>query len=771
MCAKTNKKRRVIRFFSIGIVVLILLAITAVVAFPFCISSGSGQGFVKNKINKAIDGSVEFNSFSMGWFSGIEFKKLTFDNSSASVAINRLSSKPSYLSFLTEVPDIGETVIETPVIKIKLDEKSAGAAKDELGDASNVSEKELPPMIFLPKMDLKISDGYVLLETADNKSLELRQIAAEVDLNGLEENNRVTVELYAKSSSSPAEAHLDVRSTVKLGNDKKGWTLKGTTGSFNVKVDGLELESLKPVFEMLGYDVEASGKIDADVVSSVDDGQIETVQAKVRAKDIDIAVDGNTVKSDIVNADIFVTPTADRYDVKKFELVTDFLLLKANGAIGKDFASRATVDYDLRTDLYQLQKQLSPFVEMQGFAVSGNLVSSGKISGTTKKISVYTNATRLDNPSVYKDSQELFKQGYVDILFDGEIDVEGKNIEIKNLDVNSPQIKIEKFTGFKTQSGKKTKLAAKFDYELDLDLATKIAKDYMPDELEVGGKSSGGVSVSSFYLNDEVQEMDKNLSGEAGFGFDYANYLGLKFGKTKMNVAFEKGLLNIKPFSAPVNQGAVNFSANVDFNKTPVILRLAEPMAVVNKVQVDKEMAKEMLMYLNPMFADVAEISGVTNFYCEQLEIPLMPSDKNLAIVKGTVGMNDIKLVGTGLINQITKLTGQGNRVDNIAMLPTDFVLENGLLHYDRMQINFDNNPLTFAGDIFLDKRMALTIELPWTYGGRTARVGDESSNRIKLSVLGTVDDPRINTDKLIEEAARKILEREAGKLLEELFK
>ena len=86
------------------------------------------------------------------------------------------------------------------------------------------------------------------------------------------------------------------------------------------------------------------------------------------------------------------------------------------------------------------------------------------------------------------------------------------------------------------------------------------------------------------------------------------------------------------------------------------------------------------------------------------------------------------------------------------------------------MQIDVGNNPLNFSGVIGLDKSLSMTVTLPYTFQGRTVRVGGQNSGRITLPIKGTVDKPELDTGKLLEEGIKQELPNLIQKGLEGLF-
>jgi len=188
-------------------------------------------------------------------------------------------------------------------------------------------------------------------------------------------------------------------------------------------------------------------------------------------------------------------------------------------------------------------------------------------------------------------------------------------------------------------------------------------------------------------------------------------------------------------------------------------------MQIIEKVNINDETSKQMLMYLNPIFADAVNVRGVANFNCDKLSIPLKGATRDDVVVAGTVGIEQMRLEASDLLGQIVSVTG-GRGVD-MTMEPTKFVLQKGILHYDNMQIDIGDNPVNFAGDIRLNKSLNMNVTLPYRFGGRAVRTGEKAADRITLPIEGTLDKPKINIPKLLETEAVK----QGLKLLEKVLK
>ncbi len=189
-------------------------------------------------------------------------------------------------------------------------------------------------------------------------------------------------------------------------------------------------------------------------------------------------------------------------------------------------------------------------------------------------------------------------------------------------------------------------------------------------------------------------------------------------------------------------------------------------------IKINDQTTQKLLRYVNPIFADAVNVSGIANFKCEQLTIPFSAAAKKQAEVVGTISMDKVRLQASDLLGQILTASGTSARGADITIRPTKFILRDGFLRYDDMQMDVGDNPVNFKGVIGLDKSLDMTVTLPYTTRGRTARIGGAAGGqRIKVPLKGTIDKPELDLGKFLEDQLRQQLEEQLRKGLEELLK
>ncbi|MCH7556991.1 MAG: hypothetical protein IIB56_05985 [Planctomycetes bacterium] len=421
--------------------------------------------------------------------------------------------------------------------------------------------------------------------------------------------------------------------------------------------------------------------------------------------------------------------------------------------------------------------KVKPFVVLftslpQEMQLAGIAESKISVSYDKNIYKITTDSTKIKGLKLTYPGRKPFEPNEITLTFEAEVNPEQKAVNIKKLQLESPQIKIHKGEFNLLNEAGKTKLKGQAECEYDWSAVSAVAAPYLPEGLTLQGKRKDVVSFFSEYPTGQTDKLMANLTASAKLGFERAGYMGLNFGPTEVDIKVQNGLLKIAPFVTTVNEGQFNFAGQVDFRQKPAQFKIAEPMQLMKNIKINDQTTGKLLMYLNPIFADAVNVSGIANFSCEQLIIPLSAAAPNQIEVVGTISMDQVRLQTSGLLSTIFSAGGTSARGAVITIRPTKFILRDGFLRYDDMQVEIGDNPVNFKGIIGLDKSLDMTITLPYTAMGRTVRLGQESiGQRIKVPLKGTIDKPELDIGRLFEDLLKKQFEDQLRKGLEGLFK
>ena len=869
------KKPLSIRILKWSLIVLAIAVLAVLLIVPAYLSSDAGKKLVVSKLNDSLDGRIEVSDLSMGWLKGVRVEDLSFKDTAGliSVKIKNLKTKPSYLALLSGNLVLSNTEISKPDITMKFERgKESGILYASANEISSKNVKASDAGLTSIKLDIK--GGNVAIAPQDNSQqavvLKFQNIESKVDLKPA--GKRSSFDVKMDIADGARSSKISAKGNLKTGKEKS-WTLKGTSGEFVIKIDNLDLKSLSPLFALMDVEVDASGKLNADITANINDGVFEKLDAKAVLEGLEKSFDGKaTVLDEPIKVEAKVSAKGKKIKIDKLDISSSFCQMTCSG--GTD-----TVDYTITADLEGTQNFAKQFVDLGGYKLKGNVVEKGTMSfrkggmsakglatieglevskegvrdiyrdnlnwpfdvvidtekqvfqiasmsiagsfgklnflrssiplgktskekmsldvkadidlGKAKSIialteamqddmelggrvksklsvnsgregyHIVTNGATIENLRLGKAGQEPFTEKLMTVTVDMMCDPEDKSISIDELVVESSQINITKGKIKKSSKNGKTTLKGKLVAKYDLSGVSKAASAFLPEGLMMEGIRTDTLTLESVYRQDDPDGMMSNMNADMQFGFDKAEYMGLNIGAVDIDVNVKGGLLTISPFTAKVNDGTMNFAASVDFNQKPSLLKIPMPIQIADKININDKTTDKLLKYVNPIFANSVNVRGVADFHCEQLNIPLAGASKNDMTVIGTIAMNDVHLNASNLLGQIISMTGEKDPV--LTMLPTRFILQNGYLSYENMQINIGERPVNFRGRIGLNKTIAMDIELPFTYSGK--KTSDASaSNRVTIPIEGDLDKPGINTGKLLE----KGLEGEIDKVIKE---
>ena len=633
-----------------------------------------------------------------------------------------------------------------------------GTSGDFTVKVDNLDLETLGPLFALAGKDIDaagILNGDVTARLDDGR---FEKLQAKAVLSGFKKDIRNKKAMIAEPIRMDAQISSDDKNIIidRLNFESSFFTVD-CTGGIN-SVDYVATADLEGLQEFAGQftdfgDYKLAGKARESGKVSFDDEKItargQAVIEEFIVSDGKKATPATSVKMDF---ELGLDTDKDVLNIGSFQTTADMGRVKIADSVvplGEGAKQELGLGIEVDIDLKKAQPFAAFFKPLpEGMTLGGKLKSALSVSKDKGRLRVATDSTQITDVRIGQPGKKPFEDKLVKIVADVLLDFAEKTCEIRDLRIDSSQIDV---TGNLTQTsvGDKTKLSGEIKADYDLAVVSTVAGAFIPEGLAMEGKRTSNIKIESVYAPDEEGALLANLNTAAKFGFDKASYKGLNFGPTEMEIRVKEGLLTIEPFSAPVNNGKLNLAGGVNFKEKPMLLKMPGPMQIIEKVNINDETSKQMLMYLNPIFADAVNVRGVADFHCEKLSIPLAGATKDDLVILGTIGIDRMRLEASDLLGQIMSVTGE--RGADMTMLPTKFVLQKGTLRYDNMQINIGDNPVNFAGSIGLDKRLDMNVTLPYRFSGSTVRAGESAADRITLPIDGTLDKPQINIQKILE--------------------
>ncbi len=487
------------------------------------------------------------------------------------------------------------------------------------------------------------------------------------------------------------------------------------------------------------------------------------------AEKLVISKNGVTTPETSANVGFNIEKTSELLRIPSLKIMADVGRLELTDSVipGDMQRNETRVNLSADVDLRKLQPFMGLATELpEGLAIAGRLTSETALTGKDGVLQVVTDRTNVTGLVITAPEQEPFRQETVRVAVNLVADTREKELTINDLLIEGVEgqslIRVLKGRFEEGQRQGRTSVTGELEARYDLAAVTAMGAVFLPQGLAMEGIRTTQLTFDSEYPTGADRFL-ANLNGRTDLGFDRARYVGLNVGPADIRVRAEQGFLTIELRATPVNDGSTRFAGNINLEETPRTLRMAAPAQLIENVNINDEMSRRLLAYINPLFANQADVSGVANFRCERLALPL-DSDlmqENLQIA-GTIQLDGVRLQPRGLLGQFVSTP------TILTVMPTRFILQDGFVNYENMEARLGEYPVNFSGRIGLDRTIDMNVTFPWALTGKAVKVGDPTA-RVTAPIEGTLDNPTINIQRLIENLGRQQLEEQLKRREQEL--
>ncbi|NQT01660.1 MAG: hypothetical protein HQ580_06540, partial [Planctomycetes bacterium] len=214
--------------------------------------------------------------------------------------------------------------------------------------------------------------------------------------------------------------------------------------------------------------------------------------------------------------------------------VLTFNSIEANASLGQININQAVlpiggntqvpVSMDISAKNVDLEK-VKPFAVLfaslpKETQLAGIAESTISISSDKNIYKVTTDLTKIKALKLTYPGEEPFEPNEVSLVFEAEINPKQKTINVKKLQLESPQIKIRKGEFNKFSKAGKTKLTGQAELEYDWSALGTIVAPFLPEGLTLKGKRKDPVSFLSEFPSEQTDKLMANLTANAKLGFE-----------------------------------------------------------------------------------------------------------------------------------------------------------------------------------------------------------------------------------------------------------
>jgi len=398
-------------------------------------------------------------------------------------------------------------------------------------------------------------------------------------------------------------------------------------------------------------------------------------------------------------------------------------------------------------------KHAAPIVQLfyplpANLSMAGVVRPDARIEMKDGTLRIVTASTAAENLTVSKPGLEPFVSRQLTLKADVLWDLKKNELRhLKDFELNSDAIRLRGNLQ-QTDAPDKTQIIGKVQAEYDLKEVSSLLGPFLLEELVLEGKRN---DQFDFSVSKTPKGFDwQTLAANGSFGFQKAVYKGLTVGAAELKLKADKGIAAVDLSDTPVNNGILRLAGDIDFKSTPPVFRLRKPMTVLEKVQINDALTRNLLEYVNPLFAGASRVSGIADFSCEELVLPLGAGRKDLLKMKSVLALSQMTMRSDRFLKELLNVLGSDPSVV-LTLHPTALSMEKEVISYQNMQVDVGKNPVIFSGQIGFDRRLRMEMKMPWTLAGQSVRSGEDPADRIVLSVGGTIDKPQVDWGKVLQ--------------------
>ncbi|MEJ5260212.1 MAG: hypothetical protein WHS88_08495 [Anaerohalosphaeraceae bacterium] len=689
----------------------------------------------------------------------------------ASTVILNQSGKDSSVSISMDVGDgsqQGFVQAKGQGIEVPSPAGLAGLSGQFDVEIRSLSLASLAPLLALAGKDVQMAGTLNGTANAKIANGQIQTLQASADLTGFQqvfEGQTLRLEQPVKLRTR-LSARADEWLIEQMELESSFCRLSGKGGlnalEYTLSADLAQTQAVTaPLVDWKGYKV--AGLLTADGKVLRNQQAIEA-SGKLAIRDCVLRQDSKSVVLSELsqNYDLTLSPDFQSVQIRRFELAA-----KPIGTVSLSDAkanwSRPDVEAVLALTGTVDLKNAVPLVNFfyplpADLSLAGVLRPNVRVEMKEGLLRVLTASTELDNLTVSKANMEPFVSRKNTLKADIAWDLKKNELRhLKDFELNSDAVRVRGNLQ-QTAAPDKSQIAGQAQAEYDWKEVSSLVRPFLLDGLTLEGKRNDQFSFSVSKTSSGIDW--QTLAANGSFGFQRASYKGLSIGTVDLKLKADKGTAAIDLADTPVNNGVLRLAGDIDFKNQPPVFRLRKPMAVLEKVQINDELTRNLLEYVNPLFANASRVSGVADFSCEELVLPLQAERKDLLKLKAVLALSQVTMRSDGFLKELLNVIG-GDPSVVLTLHPTPLSLDKEVLSYQNMQVDVGKNPIVFSGQVGLDRRLRMEMKMPWTLSGQTVRSGESPSDQIVLPVRGTIDRPQVDWNRLLQLNLGRILLRE----------
>jgi hypothetical protein len=300
-------------------------------------------------------------------------------------------------------------------------------------------------------------------------------------------------------------------------------------------------------------------------------------------------------------------------------------------------------------------------------------------------------------------------------------------------------------------------LDAQGESTLDCERVTQLLNAQGIDEWTLTGRSKHPLRFKA-PLAGGLSTLFAEGKMESAVTVDSAQGMGLKAGPSDATVKLAEGVMKIA-YAPTLNQGKMKLNPDLTMERKNLRCTVPPKTRVLEGVQLNQEMLDGLFIRLFPLFkGSLAQQGSIT------LDVNTFEFTEGVPIEQGLLAdvvlqLNDVKVIfGATLRELLAKMNSKSTvwEQENVTLRAR---IVNGRITMDPVTLVVDRHPITFSGWVDSKGKINYLIEVKLTERLIGEKGGKAIGKVVKVPVTGTIDEPKIELNALLQALAPAAVE------------
>jgi hypothetical protein len=355
----------------------------------------------------------------------------------------------------------------------------------------------------------------------------------------------------------------------------------------------------------------------------------------------------------------------------------------------------------------------------------------------------------------------------------------GDTLQLTRCDLRSEAATL-KATGQLTATSGPRQIDVSGQVDYDLEGLTRLLRPYLGANVSLSGRGPHSFAIKGPLAAPSAQtaptatgatplrlaSFSKELTAEAGFGWNAANFYGLNVGAGTLRGRLSDGLLKIDPLDLPISEGRLTLAPEARLaNDPPMVILPKGPL--VKDVRITPQISSAALKFVHPFLAGATSVVGRFSVDLEGAYVPVFEPKKSQ--VAGRMKIESVEVTPGPLLTQVLPLLAAATPRQVPLSPDVDFWVQNSRVYHRGAGIVIGKSHISTSGSIGFDESLELIAEvpIPEAWLARGGAIGSALKNQtLKVPIAGTLSRPQIDRREL-ERLRTQFLGQAAGNLLE----